>query len=79
MRPINYLKYKKDFDLDAHVQVFKAAIKTNGETIDEKMANLFNFTLKENALDGCNNYMRDQPNYAFSNLEQTFYKWYQTL
>jgi hypothetical protein len=74
MRPINYLKFKKHVDLDACVQVFKATIKTNGEMIDEKMANLFNFTLKENALDGRNNYMKDHPNYKFLNLEQTFYK-----
>jgi hypothetical protein len=74
MTPINYLKYKKDFDLNVHVQVFKATIKTNGEMIDEKMANPFNFTLKEIALDGCNNYMRDHPNYRFSYLEQAFYR-----
>lgn len=79
MRPINYLKYKKDFELDVHAWVLKATIKTNGETIDEKMANLFNFALKENALDACNNYVKDHPNYRFSNLEQAFYRWYQTL
>jgi hypothetical protein len=47
MTPIKYLKYQKNFDLDVHVQVFKVTIKTNGEKIDEKMANLFNFTLKK--------------------------------
>jgi len=42
-RPLNYPKYNKDSNLDAHVQVFKATIKSNGENIDEEIANLFNF------------------------------------
>jgi hypothetical protein len=48
-RPVNHLKYIKNFDLDAHVQVFKVAIKANGETIDEEIVNLFNFMLRDNA------------------------------
>jgi hypothetical protein len=36
-RPLNYLEYKKDYDLDAHVQVFKAIIKINNETVDEEI------------------------------------------
>ncbi len=58
-RPLNYLKYKKDFDLDVCVRVFKVAIKVNGETINEQITNLFNFMLKDNAFDQCNNYMRN--------------------
>jgi hypothetical protein len=48
---LKYLEYKKNNNLDAHVWVFKAAIKVNGETIDEKITNLFNFMLKDNGLD----------------------------
>jgi hypothetical protein len=48
-RPLNYLEYKKGFDLDAHVQVFETTIKANGETVNEEITNLFNFTLKDNA------------------------------
>ncbi len=49
-RPLNYLEYKKDSYLDAHVQIFKAVIKANSETIDEEMiANFFNFMLRDNA------------------------------
>jgi hypothetical protein len=51
-RPLNYSEYKKKSYPDSHVQIFKAIIKTN----------LFNFTLKDNALDWCNNYMQDHPN-----------------
>jgi hypothetical protein len=47
--PLNYLEYKKDFDSDAHVRIFKADIKANDETIDEEIINLSNFTLKDNA------------------------------
>jgi len=31
-RPLNYPKYVKDFDPDAHVKVLKVPIKANGET-----------------------------------------------
>ncbi len=68
-RPLNYLEYKKGFDLDAHVRVFETTIKANGETINEEIKNLFNFTLKENASNWCNNYMIDHPNCRFTNLE----------
>jgi hypothetical protein len=37
----------KDSDLDAHVRVFKIAIKANGETYDAEIVNLFSFTLKD--------------------------------
>ncbi len=45
-RPFNYLEYVKDFDPYAHVRIFKVAIRTNGETNDAKIVNLFSFTLK---------------------------------
>lgn len=48
-KPLNYPEYKKNFKLNVHVQVFKADIKANNETIDEKITNLFNFTLKDDA------------------------------
>jgi hypothetical protein len=71
-KPLNYPKYKKDSYLDAHVWVFKAIIKANGETIDEEITNLFNFTLIDNALKWCNNYMQDHPNYRFVELKKVF-------
>jgi hypothetical protein len=46
-QPFNYLEYVKDFDLDAHVKVFKVAIIANGEIDDAYILNLFNFTLKD--------------------------------
>jgi hypothetical protein len=39
--------------MDAHVWVFKATIKVNGEMMDEEIANLFNYTLKNNASNWC--------------------------
>jgi hypothetical protein len=57
MKPLNYFEYKKNYDSNVHVRVFKVATKINDEMVDEKMANLFNFTLRNNALDWCNNYM----------------------
>jgi hypothetical protein len=78
-RPLNYLKYKKNFDPDAHVWVFKTIIKFNSERINEQIINLFNFTFRNNASDWCNNYMCDHPNRRFVNLEQAFYRRYQIM
>ncbi len=51
MKPFNYFEYNKNSYLDSCVQVIKATIKANGETIDEEITNQFNFTLRDNALD----------------------------
>ncbi len=68
-RPLYYPEYNKDFDVDAHIQVFKAIIKANGERINEEITNLLKFTLRNNTSNECNNYMWDNPNYRFANLE----------
>jgi len=44
--PHNYLEYVKIFDLDVHVRVFKVTIRTNSETYDEKIINMFSFTFR---------------------------------
>jgi hypothetical protein len=50
--PLDYLKFKNDYNPNVHVWVFKVTVKANGEIIDEKITNLFNFTLKDmNAVD----------------------------
>jgi hypothetical protein len=36
----------KDSNPNAHVRIFKAAIKANGEIEDAEIINLFSFTLK---------------------------------
>jgi hypothetical protein len=56
--------------------LFKTFIKAKSEMIDEGITNLFNFTLKDNASNWCNNYMRDHPNYIFTNLKQVFCRCY---
>lgn len=76
---MNYLEYKKNFDPNVHVQVFKVTIKVNGEMVDEEIANLFKFTLRDNAFNWCNNYMWDNPNYKFANLEQALCRCYQKV
>jgi hypothetical protein len=38
-RPLNYLKYVNNSDLDAHVRVFKATIKVNSEINDANIVN----------------------------------------
>lgn len=77
MKPLNYLKYTKDFDPNVHVQVFKFVIKINNETIGEEITKLF---LKDNASNNlCNNYMKDHPNYIFVDLQHVFCKCYQIV
>jgi hypothetical protein len=36
-RPLNYPKYVKDFDPNAHVRVFKTSIRANNETMMQKL------------------------------------------
>jgi hypothetical protein len=72
-RPLNYLEYKKDSNPNVHVQIFKVVIKTTDELVNEEIANLFNFTLRNNTFDWCNNYMRDNPKCRFTYLEKVLY------
>jgi hypothetical protein len=67
-RPFNYLEYVKDSNPDAHVRVFKATIRSNGETNDAKIDNLFSFTFKDVVFDWYNNYMGDYLDYTFVKL-----------
>jgi hypothetical protein len=71
-RPLNYLEYVKDVDPNAHVRVFKVAIRTN----DVEIVNLFNFTFKNNVSNWCNNYIEDYLDSTFVELQLTFYKRY---
>jgi hypothetical protein len=76
-RPFNYPKYKKDFNSDARVRVLKTTIKVNGDLmVNEEITNLLNFTLKDNASNWYNNYMRDFLNCRFVDLEQNFCRQY---
>jgi hypothetical protein len=71
MRPLNYHEYKKDIDPNAHVWIFNITIKANGEIKDEKIMNMFSFTLKDIAFDWywCSNYMNNYPSYKFVDLK----------
>jgi hypothetical protein len=46
-RPLNYPEYVKDSNPNAHVRIFKATIRANGEIEDAKIINLISFTLKD--------------------------------
>ncbi len=58
----------KDSDINAHVNVFKVAIRANDEIEDAKIINLFSFTLKDTIFDWCNNYMGDYLGFIFAKL-----------
>jgi hypothetical protein len=42
---LQYPTYMKDINLDAHIRVFKKAIRTHGETMEANIINMFGFTL----------------------------------
>jgi hypothetical protein len=42
---LQYPTYVKDINPDAHIKIFKKAIKANGETMEVDIINLFGFTL----------------------------------
>jgi hypothetical protein len=54
--------------------VFEEAIKTNGETVEANIINLFGFTLKDTISEWGENYVQDHPNCTFEELEQAFCK-----
>jgi hypothetical protein len=78
-QPLNYPKYVKDSNPNAHVRVFKVAIKENSEIVDVEIVNLFNFTLKDTMSNWCNNYMGDYPNCIFVVLQLAFCKRYKNV
>jgi hypothetical protein len=78
-RPFNYPEYVKDSDPYAHVRIFKAAIRVNGEIKDAKIINPFSFTFKDIMFDWCNNYIEDYLDYTFAELQLAFYKRYKKV
>jgi hypothetical protein len=76
-RPYNKLHYQtyvKDIDPNAHIRIFKKAIKANSETMEVDIINLFGFTLKDNIYEWGENYVQDHSNCTFKELEQAFCK-----
>ncbi len=69
----------KTTDQDAHIRVFKKAIKTNGEIVEANIINLFSFTFKNNIFEWGENYIQDHTNCTFEELEQTFFKRFRTV
>ncbi len=74
--PFNYHEYVKDFNPNAHVKVFKSAIRANTEIDDVEIVSLFNFTLEDIMFKWCNNYMGYYPDCIFAKLCLAFCKRY---
>jgi hypothetical protein len=71
---LQYPTYVKDIDVDAHIRVFKKAIKVNGKTMEANITNLFGFILQNIISKWGENFVQDHPNYTFEELEQAFCK-----
>jgi hypothetical protein len=69
----------KDIDHDAHIRIFKKAIKINGEIVEVDIINLFGFTLWDNILEWGENFVQDHLDCTFDELEQTFCKCFWTV
>jgi hypothetical protein len=78
-QPLNYPKYVKDSNPNAHVRIFQTVIKTNSETNDARIFNLFNFTLRDTMFDWCNNYLGNYLDCTFVKLYLTFYERYKKV
>jgi hypothetical protein len=78
-RKLQYPTYVRDTDPNAHIRVFKKAIKINGETMEANIINLFGFTLKDNIFEWGENYVSNHPNCIFEELEQAFFKRFITI
>jgi hypothetical protein len=68
-KKLQYPTYVKDNNPNAHIRVFKKAIKTNGETMEANITNLFGFTLRDNIFEWGENYVQEHPNCTFEELE----------
>jgi hypothetical protein len=68
-KKLQYPIYVKDNDLDAHIKVFKKAIKVNGEIVEADIINLFGFTFRDNISKWGENYIQNHLNYIFEKLE----------
>jgi hypothetical protein len=47
-KKLQYPTYVKDTNLNAHIKVFKKAIKANGEIVETNIINMFGFTFRDN-------------------------------
>jgi hypothetical protein len=68
-KKLQYPTYVKDTDPNAHIRVFKKAIKANGEMVEANIINLFGFTFRDNIFEWGENYIQDHPNCTFEELE----------
>jgi hypothetical protein len=76
---LQYPTYVQDTNPDAHIRVFKKAIKASDETMEANIINLFGFTVKDNIFEWGENYIQDHPNCTFEQLEQAFCKRFITI
>jgi hypothetical protein len=74
IQKLQYPTYVKDTNHDAHIKVFKKAIKANGETMEANFNNLFGFTPKDSIFKWGEIFVQNHPNCTFEELEQAFCK-----
>jgi hypothetical protein len=55
------------------------AIKTNGETVETDILNLFGLIFRDNIFKWGENFVQDQPNCTFQRLKQAFCKRFKTI
>jgi len=58
-RKLQYPTYVKNTNPNAHIRVFKKAIKVNGETMEADIIDLFSFTLMDSIFEWGENYVQD--------------------
>jgi hypothetical protein len=76
---LKYIDFKKKIYPNAHVRMFNFIVKSNVETSEEYIINVFSYTLKNTTLEWCHNYTSKFPNYVFLELTQAFCKCHQKI
>jgi hypothetical protein len=66
---LQYPTYMKDTNPNVHIRIFKKVIRTNGETMEADIINLFGFTLQDNISKWGENFVQDRPNCTFDELK----------
>jgi hypothetical protein len=76
---LNYIEYTKNSDMDAHVHVFKEAIKVNGVTQVCMKIVYFQLTLRDTTLTWGNNFVNNHPNCNFNKFAQMLCRRYRKV
>ena len=78
-KSLPYPLYQAGTDPDAHIRVFKKAIRANRETEDDEMINLFCYTLRDAVSEWGENFLNSYPGCNFEMITKALCKRYRKV